>query len=93
MPLVVLTGLDDDEWQRKPCRKGRKTISSKGQIDARGLSRALRYAIERKRLERLKDEFVSTVSHELRTPLTSISGSLGLLRATRPVSCPMRHRA
>jgi PAS domain S-box-containing protein len=34
---------------------------------------------ERQRLERLKDEFVSTVSHELRTPLTSISGSLGLL--------------
>jgi PAS domain S-box-containing protein len=34
---------------------------------------------ERKRLERLKDEFVSTVSHELRTPMTSIAGSLGLL--------------
>jgi PAS domain S-box-containing protein len=34
---------------------------------------------ERKRMERLKDEFVSTVSHELRAPLTSISGSLGLL--------------
>jgi PAS domain S-box-containing protein len=34
---------------------------------------------ERRRLGRLKDEFVSTVSHELRTPLTSISGSLGLL--------------
>jgi len=34
---------------------------------------------ERKRTDRLKDEFVSTVSHELRTPLTSISGSLGLL--------------
>lgn len=34
---------------------------------------------ERKRMEHLKDEFVSTVSHELRTPLTSISGSLGLL--------------
>jgi PAS domain S-box-containing protein len=34
---------------------------------------------ERKRMERLKDEFVSTVSHELRTPLTSIAGSLGLL--------------
>ena len=34
---------------------------------------------ERKRVERLKDEFVSTVSHELRTPLTSIAASLGLL--------------
>lgn len=34
---------------------------------------------QRKHMERVKEEFVSTVSHELRTPLTSISGSLGLL--------------
>jgi PAS domain S-box-containing protein len=34
---------------------------------------------ERKRMDRLKSEFLSTVSHELRTPLTSIRGSLGLL--------------
>jgi PAS domain S-box-containing protein len=36
---------------------------------------------ERKRTDRLKDEFVSTVSHELRTPLTSITASLALLSA------------
>ncbi|MCK6512320.1 response regulator [Myxococcota bacterium] len=34
---------------------------------------------ERKRVEMLKNEFVSIVSHELRTPLTSIMGSLGLM--------------
>ncbi|WP_126455512.1 PAS domain S-box protein [Sulfuriflexus mobilis] len=36
---------------------------------------------ERKRIETMKNEFVSTVSHELRTPLTAIRGSLGLLTA------------
>jgi PAS domain S-box-containing protein len=34
---------------------------------------------ERKRVEKIKNEFISTVSHELRTPLTAIRGSLGLI--------------
>lgn len=34
---------------------------------------------DRKKVERMKSEFVSTVSHELRTPLTSIRGALGLV--------------
>ena len=36
---------------------------------------------ERKRVEKLKSEFVSTVSHELRTPVTSIRGALGMVAA------------
>jgi PAS domain S-box-containing protein len=47
---------------------------------------------ERKRNERLKDEFVSTVSHELRTPLTSIAASLGLLTGTADDKLPATTR-
>lgn len=47
---------------------------------------------EKKRIERLKGEFVSTVSHELRTPLTSIRGALGLMAggAVGVVPAPMQ---
>jgi PAS domain S-box-containing protein len=41
----------------------------------------MRDITEWKRLDRMKNEFVSTVSHELRTPLTSIRGALGLLES------------
>ena len=44
-----------------------------------GFAKITRDISERKRIEQLKDDFVSTVNHELRTPLTSIAGSLGLL--------------
>ncbi len=88
VPLVVLTGLDDESLAGRALQEGAQDYLIKGQIETRGLLRALRYATERKRLERLKDEFVSTVSHELRTPLTSISGSLGLLMGNAAGNLP-----
>jgi signal transduction histidine kinase len=48
-----------------------------GQIS--GMVIAFQDVSERRRLEKMKDEFISTVSHELRTPLTSLRASLGLI--------------
>lgn len=47
---------------------------------------------ERKRVEQMKSEFVSTVSHELRTPLTSINGALGLVLSGRIGDIPEKAR-
>jgi signal transduction histidine kinase len=49
---------------------------------------AIRDISIRRKMERMKGEFIASVSHELRTPLTSISASLGLLMARAPPGLP-----
>jgi two-component system, OmpR family, sensor histidine kinase VicK len=44
-----------------------------------GIVVAFQDVTDRRRLDRMKDEFISTVSHELRTPLTSLRAALGLI--------------
>lgn len=83
VPLIVLTGMDDEIVAAQAMKEGAQDYLIKGQIENRALPRALRYAIERHRMQaetellrkqqlQLKDEFLSHVSHELRSPLTAI---------------------
>lgn len=58
-------------------------------VATRGIFRDI---TERKAMERMKDEFVSTVSHELRTPLTSIIASLGLIEGLQAGDVPKTTR-
>jgi diguanylate cyclase (GGDEF)-like protein/PAS domain S-box-containing protein len=50
-PLVVLTCLDDENMATQALQEGAQDYLIKGQIDSRGLFRALRYAVERKSME------------------------------------------
>jgi len=83
VPLIVLTGLDDEALAAQAMKEGAQDYLIKGQIENRALPRALRHAIERRRMQaetdliqthqiEFKDEFLSHVSHELRSPLTAI---------------------
>jgi diguanylate cyclase (GGDEF)-like protein/PAS domain S-box-containing protein len=51
VPLVVLTGMDDEALAALALQEGAQDYLIKGQIDGRGLLRSLRYAIERKAME------------------------------------------
>jgi two-component system sensor histidine kinase VicK len=72
---------DDVFWRKDgttiPVEYVASPLIDEGQIA--GMVVAFQDVAERRRLERMKDEFISTVSHELRTPLTSLRASLGLI--------------
>ncbi len=72
---------DEVFWRRDgtaiPVEYSANPVLDDGRIA--GMVVAFQDVSERRRLERMKDEFISTVSHELRTPLTSLRASLGLI--------------
>lgn len=94
VPVVVLSALGEVDVALESMRVGAQEYLVKGQAEHALLARALRYAIERKRLidgveaarteaERanaVKDEFLAMLGHELRNPLAPIVTALTILR-------------
>ncbi len=90
VPVVILSGQDDEALAMKALHQGAQDYLVKGAITSAELDRAMRYAVERQALSRslemsrkqqieFKNQFLSHVSHELRTPLTCIHQYVSLL--------------
>lgn len=84
-PVVVLSGADDEALALAAVQAGAQDYLAKDHADRYTLVRAVRYALERKRAERVARErqglqeavgamerVLGVVAHELRTPLTSL---------------------
>ncbi|NQT25979.1 response regulator [candidate division KSB1 bacterium] len=92
IPIIILSGLDDETVALQAVRSGAQDYLFKGEATGYLLLRAIRYAIERKRivaelktankklqeLDHLKSDFLSTVSHELRTPIAIMREGVSL---------------
>ncbi|MBS1852329.1 MAG: hybrid sensor histidine kinase/response regulator [Acidobacteria bacterium] len=83
VPILVLTGINDDALARDAVRAGAQDYLVKGKVESQVLAHAMRNAIERHRVSvelrenrdkqvEFKDRFLSHVSHELRSPLACI---------------------
>jgi signal transduction histidine kinase len=88
LPIVVLTGVADSGVAREAMQLGAQDWLIKGALDPDVVPRAVRYAVERKRLtDRLVEaqkleiagRLANGVAHEFNNVLTAIAGSAQLL--------------
>ncbi len=82
LPIVILTGLDDQKVALEAVRKGAQDYIVKGSVDAKALAGIMRYAMERKRSEGALKK-VHSQTEQLLSSITSILigvSSEGLIR-------------
>ncbi|MBM3498480.1 MAG: response regulator [Armatimonadetes bacterium] len=71
-PVILLTGQGDRTVDVRAMEAGATDYLVKGELNARLLERSIRYAIERARVEQLRQSLLALASRELRGPLAAI---------------------
>lgn len=92
LPVIVLTGLDNEEMAIHALQHGAQDYLVKGQVEQRALMRSLRYAIERQRFEQERELFLSAVGHDLRNPVTAVLMAAGLMLNEQEMAPRLRDR-
>ncbi len=91
IPVIVLTGLDDEELALRALHQGAQDYLVKGKFETSLLLRSMRYGIERKKIERetLRNQKLQSlealsegIAHDFNNLLSSILGNLSLARVT-----------
>jgi signal transduction histidine kinase len=80
VPIVVLTGLDDETIAVQAVQSGAQDYLVKGQVDSTSLARAIRYAIERKQLDHERNLLLRREQEERRRAEDAVQARDEVLR-------------
>ncbi len=87
IPIIVLSGLNDTTLAVQAVHEGAQDFLVKGQVDGQSLMRAMRYAIERKRLV----EQLGRYAEELRSKNAQLEADFNMAREIQQIFLPHQY--
>jgi sigma-B regulation protein RsbU (phosphoserine phosphatase) len=87
VPIILLSGLNDTTFAVQAVHEGAQDYLMKGQVDGQLLVRAMRYAIERKRMS----EQLAHYAEELRSKNAQLEADFNMAREIQQIFLPQQY--